>query len=98
MDVNYVLQAIRFQWDSDKAIQNLRKHKIDFESACEAFFDPLVFFLESEIVSEEERERLIGLTYTYKLLYVVYTERDDVIRIISVRPVTLKERIRYENR
>ena len=98
MDVNYVLQAIRFQWDSDKAIQNLRKHEIDFEAACETFFDPLVLCLDSEIVSNEERERLIGLTYTYKLLYVVYTERDDVIRIISARPVTIKERMRYENR
>jgi uncharacterized DUF497 family protein len=98
MDVNYVLQAICFQWDSDKAIQNLRKHEIDLEVACETFFDPLVFCLESEIVSNEERERLIDLTYTYKLLYVVYTERDDVIRIISTRPVTIKERMRYENR
>ncbi len=98
MDVTYILQAIRFQWDSDKAIQNLRKHGIDFEAACETFFDLLVFCLESEIVSNEERERLIGLTYTYKLLYVVYTERDDVICIISARPVTIKERMRYENR
>jgi uncharacterized DUF497 family protein len=98
MDVNYVLQSIRFQWDSDKAIQNLRKHEIDFEAACETFFDPFVFCLESEIVSNEERERLIGLTYTYKLLYIVYTERDDLIRIISARPVTIKERMRYENR
>jgi uncharacterized DUF497 family protein len=98
MDVNYVLQAICFQWDSDKAIQNLRKNEIDFEAACETFFDPFVFCLESEIVSNEERERLIGLTYTYKLLYIVYTERDDLIRIISARPVTIKERMRYENR
>ena len=98
MDVNYVLQSIRFQWDSDKAIQNFRKHEIDFEATCETFFDPFVFCLESEIVSNEERERLIGLTYTYKLLYVVYTERNNLIRIISARPVTIKERIRYENR
>jgi uncharacterized DUF497 family protein len=98
MDVNYVLQSICFQWDSDKAIQNLRKHEIDLKVACETFFDPFVFCLESEIVSNEERERLIGLTYTYRLLYVVYTERDDVIRIISARPVTIKERMRYENR
>ena len=98
MDMNYVLQAIRFEWDSDKAIQNLLKHGIDFETACETFFDPLVVCVESEIVNSEERERLIGLTYTYKLLYVVYTEREDVIRIISARPVTIKERIHYENR
>jgi len=42
MDITYVLQAICFQWDSDKTIQNLRKHGIDFEGACETFFDPLL--------------------------------------------------------
>jgi len=54
-------------------------------------FDPLIFCLESEMVANEEGKRLIGLTYTYRLLYIVYTERYDVIRIISARLVTPKD-------
>ena len=97
MQIQYTLQDVCFEWDSKKATTNFRKHKVKFELACEAFFDPFVCYLDEEIVGRELRERLIGLTTTWQLLVVVYVMRGDVIRIISARLVTKAEREDYEN-
>ena len=97
MKVQYTLQDIAFEWDSQKAIANVRKHKVKFELAAEAFFDPFVCYLDEQIVGSELRERLVGLTTTWLLLLVVYAIRGDVIRIISARMVTKAEREIYEN-
>jgi uncharacterized DUF497 family protein len=56
MDVQFTLHEIVFEWDSQKAIINIRKHGVSFEQACEAFFDPFLARLEDEVVDEELRE------------------------------------------
>jgi uncharacterized DUF497 family protein len=97
MNVKYTLHNIVFEWDSEKAAVNLRKHNVTFELACEAFFDPFVCYLDEEIVGTELREKIVGLTTTWLLLYIVYVMRDEVIRIVSARLVTNAEREVYEN-
>jgi uncharacterized protein len=97
MQIKYLLQGINFEWDGKKATANLRKHNVSFEFAYEAFFDPFVFYIEDEILDGELRETIIGLTTGWYLLYVVYVLRDDMIRIVSARPVTNAERDLYEN-
>ena len=97
MKVGYSLHDIRFEWDSNKAESNLRKHGIAFESACEVFFDPFLRMLEPEIHSGQIREAIVGMTMNWRLLYVIYTmSEDDIFRIISARPVTRHERQQYE--
>ena len=97
MNVKYSLHNVAFEWDSQKAATNLRKHKVTFELACESFFDPFICYLDDEIVGSELRERVVGLTTTWLLLYIVYVMRDDIIRIVSARLVTNAERETYEN-
>ena len=97
MNVKYSLHNIAFEWDRQKAATNLRKHKVTFELACESFFDPFICYLDDEIVGSELRERVVGLTTTWLLLYIVYVLRDDIIRIVSARLVTNAEREIYEN-
>lgn len=96
-DVKYTLRKIIFEWDSQKAAANFRKHSITFEASCEVFFDPFVCYLSDEVIGEELRETIIGLTPNWQLLYVVYVMRTDKIRIISARLVTNAERETYEN-
>ncbi|HMN28563.1 MAG TPA: BrnT family toxin [Caldilineaceae bacterium] len=91
------LQEIHFEWDSRKAISNFLKHGVAFEEGCEVFFDPFLWVGEDELIDDELRETAIGMTTNWHLLYVAYTLRNDIIRLISVRPVTRAERIRYEN-
>jgi len=97
MKIQYTLQDVAFEWDSQKAVANFRRHKVKFELAAEAFFDPFVCYLDEQIIGSELRERLVGLTTTWLLLLVVYVMRGDVIRIISARMVTKAEREIYEN-
>ena len=97
MDIIHRLHGIEFEWDSVKAETNLAKHGVDFETACEAFFDPFVHHLESEHREDEVRETLIGLTVRWQLLCVLYVERrGDRFRLISARHATPPERRNYE--
>ncbi|MBN1311863.1 MAG: BrnT family toxin [Anaerolineae bacterium] len=97
MNLRYTLQDITFEWDGHKAAANFRKHDVSFELACEVFFDPFVCYLNDEVIEDELRETILGLTGNWRLLYVVYVMRDDVIRIVSARLATRTERERYEN-
>jgi len=98
MDVEHSYQGILFEWDGDKADANLAKHGISFETACEAFFDPFVFVADEEIVDDETRDTIIGMTQRWNVLCVIYTIRlGDRFRIISAREATPTERRDYES-
>ena len=62
MNVKYKLHGILFEWDSHKASTNLEKHSISFETAGEIFHDPFVQVVDEEIVEDEIREAVIGMT------------------------------------
>ena len=97
MNVRIILHNITFEWDSHKAATNVRKHDVSFEVACEVFFDPFLYYLEDKMVAGELRETLIGMTEDWRLLYVVYVLREDMVRIVSSRKVIKFERKQYEN-
>jgi uncharacterized protein len=97
MGVKFILHNIIFEWDRDKAASNIKKHRVPFEQACEVFFDPFVYHLEDELVNNELRESIIGLTKNWKMLYVVFVIRDNYLRIVSSRSATKLERLKYEN-
>ncbi len=97
MNVRYTLHGIIFEWDSKKASTNLQDHNISFETASEVFHDPFVQVVDEEIVDDEEREAVIGMTVDWRMLYVVYVIREEVVRIISARFVTKAERKSYED-
>lgn len=97
MEYEYLRQGQRFVWDNAKAAANLEKHGIDFEEACEVFFDPFLR-LEDASVPNETRDAAIGLTEDWKLVLVVHLRREnDAIRVISARAATAQERRAYED-
>jgi len=97
-DVSFIHREVIFEWDNQKAIANLHKHDLSFESACEAFFDPFLVVLEDvESVGEELREKLIGMTRDWRIVLVVYVMREDRVRLISARDTTSMERKQYED-
>ena len=88
-----------FEWDAEKAAENLRRHGIPFEEAETVFDDPLSQTLLDPDHSEgEERYLEIGYSRRRRLLLVSYTERQGRVRIISARRATRKERQSYEER
>jgi uncharacterized DUF497 family protein len=97
MDFSYSLNEIEFEWDQRKASANLRKHRVSFEAACESFFDPFLRVVDAGIIEDEPREAVIGMDMNWRLLYVVYVLRDDVVRVISARLAERSERELYED-
>lgn len=83
-----------FEWDESKRKSNLSKHGIDFVDACRIFAGPLVErdddrkdYGESRIAALGEVEGIV--------VYVVYTWRGDVCRLISARKAGTDERAAY---
>jgi uncharacterized DUF497 family protein len=87
---------VRFEWDPNKAVINLRRHGVSFEEALEAFFDPnAVDDFDADHSEDEARYNLIGLS-SRRLLFVAYTEpEEDVIHLISARKAEKKHRRIY---
>jgi uncharacterized DUF497 family protein len=84
-----------FEWDPEKAAQNLIDHKVSFEQAAVACLDPFaVEWIDEREDYGEERYGLLGL-YRRELLYIAYTERGENIRIIMVRRAERHEKDRY---
>ena len=90
---------IRFSWDSRKAVRNRRVHDgVTFEEAATVFRDLTAFiFDDDEHSGEEYRELIIGHSTQNRLLIVSFTERDNVIRIISARKADAGEQRAYEH-
>jgi uncharacterized DUF497 family protein len=90
--------SVRFEWDERKAAANLSKHGVSFDEASTVFADPLAAIFDDEEHSQHEvREILIGHSVFQRLLLVSFTERGgDLIRIISARKATRRERKDYE--
>jgi uncharacterized DUF497 family protein len=89
-----------FEWDANKAKTNLEKHGISFELAATIFSDPLHLSIPEQ-TKGEERWVTIGCAADLSTLVVVHTYIDrtdngEVLRIISARKATKKERNQYE--
>ncbi|MEL6938504.1 MAG: BrnT family toxin [Cyanobacteria bacterium J06598_1] len=89
---------MKFDWNEEKAKKNLNKHGISFNEAASVFDDPLFLsFADLDHSIEERRFIIMGESIKGHLLVVSYTDREDITRLISARPVTRKERKAYES-
>jgi uncharacterized DUF497 family protein len=89
--------SLEFGWDDQKAASNQQKHRVTFEESATVFADPLAAIFDDEAHSQEEhREIIIGHSARERLVVVSFTERAGVIRIISARRATKRERQDYE--
>ena len=92
------MPELTFAWDSRKAAENERKHRISFEEAKTAFLDENARVIpDPEHSEDEDRFVLMGLSIKLRLLVVIhaYRESDHVIRIISARKADPTERRHY---
>ena len=96
MNVRYSFGGLLFEWDQKKARTNLEKHGVSFENACEVFTDPLLLYKDTDD-EEAATHAVIGETLNEQLLFVVHiVKQQEMIRVISARPVTPHERREYE--
>lgn len=96
MGVTYVRDGIKFSWDPAKAASNRLEHDVSFEEASEVLLDPFVKADEPTERNGEVRVVATGLTSSWLLLRVTFSFIDDLVRIISARKATARERKTYE--
>ena len=83
-----------FEWDEEKNAINKQKHKISFETAAHVFDDPEYIEMYDFEHSVDE-DRFIAIGRVGEIIFVVFTERRDKIRLISARLATDAERRLY---
>ena len=90
-------EPIQSQWDAGNRDKNWIKHRVTHAECEEAFFDPHKRLLRPALDGEHEaRHILIGHTAGKRLLFVVFTTRRHMVRVISARNAHKKERSLYE--
>ncbi len=91
---------MRFEWDEQKNRQNRRKHAVSFDLAREVFADPFCFTIADRMIDGEERFWTVGRVEDLTILVVVHTVYneygEEIVRILSARKATPRERRFYE--
>ena len=87
---------MRFEWDENKRLSNIRKHGIDFADVPSIFELDTVTVLDDRFEYGEVRYQTLGLLKA-RVILVVHTESETVIRIISARKANKYEEETYFN-
>ncbi len=89
---------MKITWDSNKATANPKKHDgVTFEEARHVLFDPFALTREDSDSEGEQRFVTLGMGGKGRIMMVVYTYRDETIRLISAWKANEIQRRRYEN-
>ena len=90
-------QCVGFQWDAGNSEKSWIKHGVSRAESEEAFDNLPLLLSEDETHSgDEERFDAMGQTDRSRRLFVTFTFRDDLVRVISARPMDEYERNDYE--
>lgn len=92
------MPKIKFTWEPAKAEKNIVKYDVSFEEAATIFKDPLALFYDDvEHSQKEKREFAIGRSTTRERLLTCFIARTEgIVRIISARTSTHRERQEYD--
>ena len=88
---------VGFEWDDGNQDKNWRKHRVT-DAECEQIFfnQPLIALEDVEYSRSEPRFYALGQTAARRLIFVVFTVRDELFRVISARDMTRRETRRYQ--
>ena len=92
-------QIVGFQWDAGNAYKSQDKHGVSQGEAEEIFFNqPLLVVDDTKHSVEEARYLALGVTNSGVPLSIVFTLRNkaSLIRVVSARPMSKRERAFYE--
>jgi uncharacterized DUF497 family protein len=84
------------EFDPRKSAANMAKHGVSLAEGDGVLLDPLAITTEDDVAEGEERYVTLGMNSMGSLMVVVWTDRRDDVRLISVRKATPKERRGYE--
>ena len=85
-----------FNWDRGNVEKNWRKHRVSLVECEQIFFNKALFAEDVKHSQPEKRYYALGLTNNKRPLFVAFTIRRNLIRVISARDMSKKERKIYE--
>ncbi|MBA3334384.1 MAG: BrnT family toxin [Acidobacteria bacterium] len=85
---------MKFEWDESKRVINLQRHGLDFADAWRIFESYRVIFIDDRFDYGESRLVTIGVL-SGRIVTTVYTEDEEITRIISLRKATKNEQTKY---
>ena len=90
-------QFTGFQWDIGNIDKNLIKHNVENWESEQIFFNrPLIVLDDPDHSLSEERWAAFGKTDKDRLIVVIFTKRNNLIRMISARDMNKREREFYD--
>jgi len=90
---------IGFQWDEGNSDKNLIQHQVSNSECEEAFFNrPVIVAEDKKHSADEKRYYVLGRTDSNRYLFISFTIRNDLIRVISARDMNDKEGKKYHEK
>jgi uncharacterized DUF497 family protein len=94
----HLAKATGFEWDRGNLEKSWRKHRVSAAECEQIFFSqPLILAPDVKHSQAEARFYALGQTDAGRPLFVVFTLRGTLIRVISARDMSRKERTLYNN-
>jgi uncharacterized protein len=96
-DADEVLECTGFEWDKGNSNKNLATHKVS-DSECEQVFFNQPFVSGSDVHHSQDETRFyaLGKTDARRRLFLVYTIRKHLVRVISARDMNRNEKKEYD--
>ncbi|OHA75618.1 MAG: hypothetical protein A3A32_02880 [Candidatus Wildermuthbacteria bacterium RIFCSPLOWO2_01_FULL_48_35] len=92
-------EPTEFEWDEGNRNKSRDKHNVEYQEIEEVFFNlPVVVFPDEQHSKIEARYLILGQTDRRRKLAIIFTLRKNKIRVISARPMSIKERKFYETK
>ena len=93
------LNCTGFDWDEGNLYKNREKHQVKREECEQTFFNiPVIVYDDVKHSKNEKRWYLLGRTDLNRFLFMVFTIRNNLIRVISARDMSKKERKIYNEK
>ncbi|PCI35887.1 MAG: hypothetical protein COB50_05255 [Thiotrichales bacterium] len=97
MDKKFLESVVGFDWNTGNNFKNWHKHNVSQSDCEQVFFNmPLFVHVDAKHSNQEARWFALGKTNIDRTLFVAFTIRDNLIRVISARDMSKKERSIYE--
>jgi uncharacterized DUF497 family protein len=95
--IDRISECVGFDWDVGNLLKNWERHKVSASECEQIFFNtPLIAAPDIKHSKVEDRYYALGHTDAERLLFVVFTIRKKLIRVISAREMNRKEKKEYE--
>ena len=96
--VDILSRCTGFEWDEHNSEKNRQRHRVTPAECEELFFNlPLVVADDVKHSERESRCYALGRSDAGRMLFVVFTVRRSLVRVISARDVSRKERKVYQS-